>query len=111
MPLPASPQSTVPEVCAAVQPSVPLWKSSLSNEAHAGFALRMSPSGSPLPSPPGAPRSTVVAPKLEKPERAPVLVTAATQTRFAFGSVQGVVGVASLLLLSFPAAATTTALF
>ena len=37
------------------------------------------PSGVPLPSPPGAPTSTVVAPKFEKSERAPVVVTAATQ--------------------------------
>ncbi len=76
--------------------------------AQNGLALTMSPVVVPLPSPPGAPRSTVVLPKFEKLERAPVLVTEATQIRFALLNVQGVVGWTSLLLPSLPAATTTT---
>ena len=59
---------------------------------------------------PGAATSTLAAPKFEKPARLPASLTAATQMRFACGRLQGTNGVASLLLASFPAAATTTAL-
>src|SRR5687768_18407386 len=102
MPPPARPHSR-PDALVAVQPSAPLWKSSESTGAFQnGFVLTMSSVAEPNPAPPGAPRSTVVLPKFEKPERCPLRVTAATQIRFALPNVHGVVGTSSLSSLSLP---------